>query len=396
MSGFSLKEKNSRGQRMRVLVVYQSLAHYRAAVFLEMARNGTHDYTFAAEAFDPNSPDIKPWQRPDDVKFVRLPTIRLPKGSLWQRKLIGLSLSRRFDAMIVLGHFGFPTFWFAALFGRLTGKRVLFWSHGWIRPDRGIKKLVRSSFYRLAHGMLLYGHCAKCIGVAGGFKPERLHVIYNSLDFAEQTRMRESITPSHIAETRTQIAGDANTPIIICSTRLTAVRRLDLLIDAARSLIDRGRRIHLLLVGDGPERSKLEAQARSMNVPTTFYGACYDEAVLCRLTMASNVTVAPGKVGLTAMQSLAYGTPVVTHGDAFEQMPEFEAVVDGVTGSLFEHNNLDSLTAAIDRWIAEPVLSGATRQACIDIIATRWNASVQRKLIERALAGEEANDLRLP
>jgi hypothetical protein len=59
----------------------------------------------------------------------------------------------------------------------------LFWTHGWTRPDRGLKRVFRGTFYRLAHSLLLYGHYARDIGLREGISPARLRVIYNSLDF---------------------------------------------------------------------------------------------------------------------------------------------------------------------------------------------------------------------
>jgi glycosyltransferase involved in cell wall biosynthesis len=180
---------------------------------------------------------------------------------------------------------------------------------------------------------------------------------------------------------------------VACTTRLIALRRLDLLIDALALLAGRGVRANLLLVGDGPERARLEAHARARGVRTHFEGACYDEGRIAELVMASNVVVAPGKVGLTAMHAMAYGVPVVTHGDADDQMPEWEAVVPGSTGSLFAKGDVESLAAAIEPWLRGEFPSDATRDACHAMVARFWNPTYQRRAIERAVLGRPADDL---
>lgn len=84
--------------------------------------------------------------------------------------------------------------------------------------------------------------------------------------------------------------------------------------------------------------------------------------------MASSVTVAPGKVGLTAMHSMVYGVPVVTHGDASDQMPEWEAIIPGKTGSLFQSGNVQSLSDAILKWTQSQFPESTTQKECHKII----------------------------
>ena len=46
--------------------------------------------------------------------------------------------------------------------------------------------------------------------------------------------------------------------------------------------------------------------------------------------MAANVTVSPGPIGLTAIQSLTYGVPAITNDEFSTQGPEFETIEPGV------------------------------------------------------------------
>jgi glycosyltransferase involved in cell wall biosynthesis len=166
-----------------------------------------------------------------------------------------------------------------------------------------------------------------------------------------------------------------------------------LLIEAAARLRGEGFPVALLLVGDGPERAALEQLAKERNVPAHFAGACYDEAQLARFTMASNVTVAPGKVGLTAIQSLAFGTPVVTHDDISDQMPEWEAIIPGRNGSLFRKNDVAALADSMRPWLAAPGVDAAIRAECHRAIDRFYNPDMQRRAIERAVEGKPADDL---
>jgi glycosyltransferase involved in cell wall biosynthesis len=166
-----------------------------------------------------------------------------------------------------------------------------------------------------------------------------------------------------------------------------------MLLDAVAKLRERGRPVNVAIIGDGPERAALQAHAERLGLKVAFLGACYDEARIGEVLLASNACVAPGQVGLTAMHALAFGVPVVSHGDPSKQMPEFESIVPGSTGSLFQEGNLESLATAIEPWIRTSVIEPATRDACRTMIDRFWNPAFQTEVILRAVDGEPADDL---
>ena len=105
---------------------------------------------------------------------------------------------------------------------------------------------------------------------------------------------------------------DAHHPRIVYAGRLSCEKRPDLVVDCARSLQRRGRRADVVLIGDGPLRPSLEAQARGLNV--VFRGhLAHREELACELANAA-VVIAPCPVetfGLSALEAMAAGTPVV-------------------------------------------------------------------------------------
>jgi glycosyltransferase involved in cell wall biosynthesis len=181
--------------------------------------------------------------------------------------------------------------------------------------------------------------------------------------------------------------------MIICTTRLTPQCQFDLLLEAQARLRAEGRIVNVLLVGDGPERDALHRLAIRLGVTVNFYGECYDETELAGLTMAAHATVSPGKVGLTAIQSLAYGTPVITHSDFDAQMPECEAIVPGKSGDFFERNNVFDLARVIRNWTASEAPEPHRRAECYDIIERFYNPEFQARVIDRAVSGLPADDL---
>lgn len=376
-------------------VVYHFFPHYRGAIVRDLAREGTCDWTFYGDLhdFDRDS-GIAPMAFPPDIRFRRLKVTRIFRSIIWQHGVVQLAWSDGCDVLVLLGVPKYLSMWAAAIIGRLAGKRVLFWTHGWTYRPRGPLRYVRRYFFRLGHAIMTYGRWAKQIALEEGFDPARVHVIGNSLDLSAQRRALAAMQPDRPVLVREELFGSSDAPVVVCLSRLIAVRRLDLLIEAVASLRPEGIRANVILVGEGPERPRLQAMAKRLDVHVAFIGACYDENRICELTRASNVMVAPGKVGLAAIHSMSYGVPVVTHGDHENQMPEFEAVIPGRTGSLFQLGNVASLAAAMRPWLTEGFVKPEVSQSCQKIVSRFWSIEFQRAAIMAAIDGRPANDLR--
>lgn len=376
----------------KVAIVYHFFPHYRAPINLELMQSKKYDYIFVGDDHDPSNTGIKAWYIDDKLRYVRTKSRFIGGRLLIQSGLIQLAFRKDIGTIIYLGVAQAFTTWFSALVARLAGKRVLFWTHGWPRREGGIKDVFRSAFYSLAHGLLLYGNRAKAIGIEKKFNPSKLYVVYNSLDYNLQKDLRSSYTRDDILRVRRRLFGNYELPLIICTTRLIRPKRLDLLLEAIYHLKILNHKINLLLVGDGPERSSLEQFSKTHNLSVNFFGECYDEKTLAELIMAANVTVVPGEVGLTAIHSLVYGIPVITHDNPDDQGPESEAIILGVTGGLFKQGDSKDLARAIREWTSEEILSTEVRIRCYELIDRFYNPEYQKSVIEQAIDGIPAHD----
>jgi glycosyltransferase involved in cell wall biosynthesis len=371
------------GFRMRVAVVYHIIPHYRLGVIQALDKSGSYSYRF----FGSTAPleGIKPVAPGAVGDFVPAP-FAVWKRLYWQPASINVSLASDIDAVIYLANPNFISTWIGAVIARARGIRVLFWTHGWLRPESSSKSFIRNIFYRLAHKVLVYGERAKVLGRASGFPSDKITVIYNSLDEAAATPIYSALERGEAGADPRALFPNPDRPLLICTARLTRLCRFDQLFDAAALLSSRGTPCNILLVGDGPERAALEAHTRRLGLDVHFYGACYDEAILGALIYGADVTVSPGKVGLTAMHSLMYGTPVITHSDLDAQMPEVEAVAEGETGAFFARDDVNDLASTIENWLTCHSDRQAVRIACRRVITETWNPTTQMRLIEKAIA----------
>ena len=115
-----------------------------------------------------------------------------------------------------------------------------------------------------------------------------------------------------------------------------------------------------------------------------FYGPSYNEEELSNILYNADLCVAPGNIGLTAMHAMVYGCPCISHNDFKWQMPEFEAIKDGVTGTFFERDNINSLADSIENWLKN-FDRNKVRLSCFKEIDEEWNPHKQLDIIKKAI-----------
>ena len=326
-------------------------------------------------------------------KFRRLYNIRL-KNFTWQIGVIKIAIGREFDTVIFEGNAYILSTWIASVLARLRGKRVLFWSHGFLQNEKGLKGWIRTQFYKLANALVLYGNRARNICLQKGFRPNSLYVVFNSLDLDTQVRIRESISDQDRESIKKQLFTLPDMPLLLWVGRLTESKRLDLLLQAARYLIDRGRPVNVLVVGDGPAKDSLETLSRNLGLEQhiRFHGACYDEEELGILIGSADLCVGPGEIGLSCIHALTYGTPVVTHGSFDHQGPEVEAVISGRTGDFFRRGDSEDLTQVILNWLNRQQSQEAVISACHEQIDRYYNPEYQLRVFNAAVSGVPAKN----
>ena len=361
-------------KRSRIAILYTHFPHYRSAVFDQLRHSSAFEFTFFYDVSGLDGTIVSAPKHPSDrhVDSMRVGPFVFQRGVL--------SLTLGFDAVVLLGNPYIVTNWLVAIRAIFTGQKILMWTHGWNRETGGFREAVRSLFYGRADVLLLYGERARAIGLRKGFLARKLRVIYNSLDYDAQKQVRDSCRDN------VRLLRDLGPPKFLCVGRLVHSLQLEIAVSAISILrtkygVDAG----LTIVGDGPCRSDLAALARKMSVQVEFLGAIYDEKTLGPLFMGSVAVVSPGKVGLLAMHSLAYGTPVITHNDLDNQMPEVEAIVSGVTGFFFDRGDDHSLALAMERVISSE-RNRSFFDAAVAEIERNYTPQSQAKLIENAIS----------
>lgn len=300
----------------------------------------------------------------------------------WQRGSVGL-VFKPYKHIIIDGEPYCISSWIILFLSRILGKKTYCWSHGWYGRENQTKKIMKKIFFGLSYQILLYGDYARELMIKEGFSAKKLSSIYNSLDYDNQIAIRNELKLSKIYINHF----NNNNSNLIFSGRLTSSKRLDLLLHALAKLKNQSLNFNLTLIGDGECKDELILQSKQLGLRENvwFYGACYNEANISELIFNANLCVSPGNVGLTAIHSMTYGTPVITHNDFSNQGPEFEAIKTNETGMFYEYSNCNSLEESITRWFELANDREIVRMKCYEVIDKKYNPYHQITLLKKLI-----------
>lgn len=366
---------------MKICLLYNFAQHYRTSIFKLIDQEYDCDFVFGDSYLNIKKMDYTLL----NGKVTEVKTKHL--GRWAYRPGIHKLLWKGYDTYIVLGETQVLSTWLFCIWARLfhPRKSIYFWSHGWYGKETKVERILKKLFFKLPNGgIFLYGNYARDLMIKEGFNPDRLYVIHNSLAYDDQVKIRESLVSKPLYK---EHFGNDN-PNLFFVGRLTTIKKLDLVLRAMAQLKEKGQIYNMTFIGGGDVQEKLAALAGELGLQDNvwFYGPCYDEKVLGEMIYNADLCVSPGNIGLTAMHALVFGTPAITHDDFPYQMPEFEAIHDGITGTFFKNDDIESLAAGISKWFSENGNKREeVRQACMKEIDKNWTPQFQLAVLRKHL-----------
>jgi glycosyltransferase involved in cell wall biosynthesis len=336
-------------QNKKIALLYNFAQHYRKSIFKKLDDNLDIDFYFGNHL--DWAPDLKKMDLGELKGFRKeLQNIRFLKLFIWQKGSLKAIINKGYTHVILYGDSFYLSNWLILIYCRLFKIKTAIWTHGLYHDIKGLSGLYNRAFYSLANYILLYGNYAKGKMIENGFIPSKLLVIYNSLDYEKQLEIRKELNESTV-----YLDNFGNSkPVLLYIGRIQKVKKIEMIIIALLKLKFTEYEFNLVIIGDDNEGGvnlQHMVSENQLQENVWFYGACYDEEVIGDLLYNATACVSPGNIGLTAMHSLVYGTPAITHNNFTNQGPEFEAIEAGKTGDFFEENNIDSLIEKIKVWI---------------------------------------------
>jgi len=165
---------------------------------------------------------------------------------------------------------------------------------------------------------------------------------------------------------------DPHRPVVICVARLVPGKGIDLLLDAVQLLWPAyGCPVQVLIAGDGPERERLAARVKDMQVRVALAGWRDD---IDDLLLLADVFVLPSEsegMPVSVLEAVRAGVPVVA--TAAGGIPEI--IEDGRSGLLINDRRPSHLAEAINAILSDPQAAACMTKEAQQILTSRFTGA---------------------
>lgn len=192
--------------------------------------------------------------------------------------------------------------------------------------------------------------------------PERMVWMGQGIDLATFTR--DADAQQAASEERARLGLEASDRVIGVIARQVEHKGLDCFLDAAARIAARDAAARFVLVGDGPDRPRLEAQAARLGLEERVRWAGHVKALnrIRGLYAMMDVFMLPTRwesFGVVFVEAMAMGVPVIGP----RQAPIVDVVQDGETGLLVEPDDAGAYAEAALRILGDDALSARFKAA---------------------------------
>lgn len=352
---------------MKILQVTNIVSHHQLPIAIELCKLvGDDNFRFAAiKKADAERAAIG-WRSDDEYKWLLRPAEResdlVEFERFWEEADVVLCGERLLDKMLA----------------RVSDKKICFYmSERWWKPPIGLFRLIHPLFFKMAIKFFLlsrnhYFHCLPIGPFAAKdfrFFPSLRGRMWSWGYFTELPGLTREFTDSRPIEDPLKV---------LWVGRMLALKTVDILIKAVANVQASGCRINLTLIGDGPERQRLERLAGALLDAGSYKIENFVPHVeVPRIMLEHDVYVLPSNAyegwGAVINEAMSAGCVVIASDEtgAGKAM-----IVDKKNGILFRSGSVSDLTRAL-RYVAydSQFRKGVSQQAMSDM-SSLWSPAV--------------------
>lgn len=265
---------------------------------------------------------------PGVIRYV--PHVSLGANKLTWQFLPFFKLLVDFDVLVFTGNPRVVSSVALSVIARLFRKKIIVWGHVRTAGSDGWSRRLRLYWWFMFPTALTYTEQEILELENCGYRG-RVISINNGVDYHLITENFSAIGLTIDPLKRLEACR------ILTCCRLIDKNKIGELIDAVGDVVPEFDGLRCDIIGDGPLRSLFAEKVKQLGLENIifFHGAIYDESQLAPLFNSATFLVHPGAIGLSALHSLCYSVPIVTHDNPREHMPEFSVLRDSENSVLY-------------------------------------------------------------
>lgn len=338
-----------------IVIVQESLKHYRIPLFNRLSQKLANNLIVLAGNRDELSSTLL---QSCEFEVDKIESPPLANGTLTYQDFIPTARHYRPAAMVVPQSVRNVGLYYALLRKKALRCPLIIWGHGSgryrpITDNHPLNKLHAFQLNR-ADACILYTE-RKAKEARQRVSQTAIFTAHNTLDTNLLGTIYDDLKQKSEQNLRTRL-GLNQDKIFVFIGRLHKQKAPALLLDLVYSLRGRGQNVSAIFIGEGPERTSLENDARRRQIPALFLGAINEWTHSAPYIFLASALVMPQWVGLAANHGIALGTPILCYEPAPGSPihpPEIDYVVDGVTGFIVPFGEQDSFADRAEDLIAK-------------------------------------------
>ena len=280
----------------------------------------------------------------DDAAAFEMPIVRSKTfmfGPFWfvPRALVQV-MRHRSRTLVLSGNLRQIELVPVLLMARILGRRTVLWLQGVGSTHSSALEVLRKIAFGLPTCLLTYSDQSKL--ELSSYRTEAdIYVCRN-------TTARPAPEPGDTVSDIRRAVGFVG--------RLDARKHVESIIRATAAARNAGLEIELHLVGDGPERERLQDLAAQLDLDDSvhFHGATSDWAITKSLLSLCDVVAFPAAAGLGVVDAMAAARGAIVVGSDPNNGPEWRNVIDGQNGLVLPDASVGTFTAQLMELYRQP------------------------------------------
>ena len=338
--------------KKNLIIVYNYPLHYREPIFCEIENSFNVEWFFGDKLLGIKKMDTSKLRNCKELKTINLFRSRFT----WTKGIINFKTIKSKN-LLLFGDLNSISSALLLFLRKILFRQTVIWTHGAYGKESLILILFKLLYFSMASIILTYNERSCKIIRSWGYK-KSIFPIYNSLGKKIK----------HIPK----IQRKKNSCNILYLGRVTDIKKLEILVMAYKKIVKNFPFVKLRIVGDNVLKSnKLNFKIED---------PLYDEKKVSSLFNWADVTVSPGNIGLLALNSIRNGTPIISHNNWDNQMPEYEILVEGINGFSFNENDADDLADVIVNNFIKSNFK--IKDSFLEEYNKKWNTENQIKILE--------------
>lgn len=245
----------------------------------------------------------------------------------------------------------------------------------WLTEHTSARRAALATLYRKVGRIVVVGSPLKAYVGSYADVEAKIRVVPNGID--PEWRLREA--PEALLSRKRR-------PVVLSVARLSPEKGLDVALRAIAKLRDAGVHVDHWIVGEGPERSRLAALARTLGVDdrVTFWGNISRDDVR-GFYAACDVYLLPSRLeafGITYLEAMLHAKPVVAGAAEGAR----DIITDRVDGRLVDAHDHFSIADIVRELVEDPAMARRLGEAAHITVTSRftWKQSARMLAAEYA------------